>query len=606
MSMTSAIEEINRFLGSETPEVLCISGRWGVGKTYAWKECLRVLENNSGHKGLRRHSYVSLFGLNTIDDLKLSIFENRKAILASRDPNSLCNVWRRRLHDFCRCWGRRAKAILSWGFTHLPLQVQKITFCFTEQIGNALRGSAEFRNDVSSLGLPIAYLKASRPVLCRIISFYITEYIICLDDFERKGALKTKEILGLISFLKEHKNCKVVLLLNQDAIEKSEKSDFESYLEKAVDVKINFVPSPDEAFRSSGIEQSECNQSIKEKCLKLGITNIRVLRKIRYTVDQVAPLLTNYHSGVLEKAIHSIVLLGWCYFDKDVAPSINVLQSKNFYKSLLSDNKTLSADEAATNALLDSYGFDMMDDFDRAILDGISNGYFDKLKISESAQKIQIEIKESMSNQAISSAWDAFRSSFDNNEVEVLNGLYQHTKSNIGVVSGGTLNATVKILREFEKDSEATQLIATYKDHLSKNSALFEQKRSLYIYDVDDPELRQAILELERNLSVAADSLFELLKRLASIGNPNSKELQAVSEYAVQEFVDAFSQAKGKTLQDVLAMCLTAHTISSEIGSIIRNKSIEALKILGGTSKINKMRVKRYLGNLETDGTSAN
>jgi len=33
--------EIVRFLKSEEPEVLCIRGKWGVGKTYSWKQYLK-------------------------------------------------------------------------------------------------------------------------------------------------------------------------------------------------------------------------------------------------------------------------------------------------------------------------------------------------------------------------------------------------------------------------------------------------------------------------------------------------------------------------------------------------------------------------------------
>jgi hypothetical protein len=29
------VKELERFLGDKTPEVICIKGRWGVGKTYA-------------------------------------------------------------------------------------------------------------------------------------------------------------------------------------------------------------------------------------------------------------------------------------------------------------------------------------------------------------------------------------------------------------------------------------------------------------------------------------------------------------------------------------------------------------------------------------------
>src|SRR5262249_25231240 len=75
MSIAQARGEIERFLGSEIPEVLCFKGKWGVGKTYTWNEFLKNAKA-AGGIALKRYSYVSLFGLGTIEQLKLALVEN--------------------------------------------------------------------------------------------------------------------------------------------------------------------------------------------------------------------------------------------------------------------------------------------------------------------------------------------------------------------------------------------------------------------------------------------------------------------------------------------------------------------------------------------------
>jgi Cdc6-like AAA superfamily ATPase len=75
MSIKLVTDEITKFISREDPEVLCIRGKWGVGKTYAWKERLREAQQNN-NIGLQRYSYVSLFGINSLDELKSAIFEN--------------------------------------------------------------------------------------------------------------------------------------------------------------------------------------------------------------------------------------------------------------------------------------------------------------------------------------------------------------------------------------------------------------------------------------------------------------------------------------------------------------------------------------------------
>lgn len=75
MSYAIVRAEIERFLRSPSPEVLCISGRWGVGKTYSWQTFLRE-EETAGRLGVDRHAYVSLFGLNSLGELRSAIVEN--------------------------------------------------------------------------------------------------------------------------------------------------------------------------------------------------------------------------------------------------------------------------------------------------------------------------------------------------------------------------------------------------------------------------------------------------------------------------------------------------------------------------------------------------
>lgn len=75
MSIKLVESEIRRFLSTDDPEVVCISGQWGVGKTFAWNRYLKEAQRE--HKiTLPRYSYVSLFGINSLDELKYSIFEN--------------------------------------------------------------------------------------------------------------------------------------------------------------------------------------------------------------------------------------------------------------------------------------------------------------------------------------------------------------------------------------------------------------------------------------------------------------------------------------------------------------------------------------------------
>ena len=73
---TALIEsEIKRFLRSDTPEVLCLKGKWGVGKTFAWRKWLSEVQDDLT-LAATKYAYVSLFGLNSLESLRYSIFES--------------------------------------------------------------------------------------------------------------------------------------------------------------------------------------------------------------------------------------------------------------------------------------------------------------------------------------------------------------------------------------------------------------------------------------------------------------------------------------------------------------------------------------------------
>ncbi|MGO7897940.1 hypothetical protein ACC719_10760 [Rhizobium ruizarguesonis] len=75
MSLDLIEKEILRFLADSEPEVLCIRGKWGVGKTHTWDRLLAKATYNNA-VALKKYAYVTLFGLNSLEDLRFSIFEN--------------------------------------------------------------------------------------------------------------------------------------------------------------------------------------------------------------------------------------------------------------------------------------------------------------------------------------------------------------------------------------------------------------------------------------------------------------------------------------------------------------------------------------------------
>ena len=67
---TIKYQVIKENLDTQGGSVVSISGPWGVGKTHFWH---KFMQENNKNLNLKKYGYVSLFGIESLDGLKLSI-----------------------------------------------------------------------------------------------------------------------------------------------------------------------------------------------------------------------------------------------------------------------------------------------------------------------------------------------------------------------------------------------------------------------------------------------------------------------------------------------------------------------------------------------------
>ena len=208
MSATLVETEIERFLASPEPEVLCLRGKWGVGKTHSWNAILRRARDR-GTIALKTYAYVSLFGRDSLAQLKYAIFENGMP-LADIGAEPTVESFKSNTAGLFRRLGKQ-------GFSFLQTLPQ----------------AGDYASELQALSF-----------------LSVRERLICIDDLERMGRhLPMKDVLGLISDLRDQKGCKIVLILNDDALEGADRRDFELYNEKVIDRSLEFAPEPSDSVR---------------------------------------------------------------------------------------------------------------------------------------------------------------------------------------------------------------------------------------------------------------------------------------------------------------------------------------------------------------------
>jgi len=107
------------------------------------------------------------------------------------------------------------------------------------------------------------------------------DIIVCFDDFERLSLIKLKEVLGLISELKEQKRCKIVMILNEEELNGEDRKTLSKYKEKIVDYEFNYAPSPSESLAILQNKLTAFKDYPLEKYLiEHKVNNIRIIRRI--------------------------------------------------------------------------------------------------------------------------------------------------------------------------------------------------------------------------------------------------------------------------------------------------------------------------------------
>jgi hypothetical protein len=430
MSTSLAESKILEFLASNSASVFCLRGRWGVGKTHIWKAAMRkaALDKRSG---AMRYAYVSLFGRNSLDDLRNAIFE--ATVDLGKDSDRLPQSRPAPLPGLKKL----IEAVPASWKTNAPKLARGAASTTVRWIAENYLGDAS-----------------------RLPFLLVRDQVVCLDDLERAGAdLKIADVLGLASQLKEQRACKVALILNDESLDADDA--YWGVFEKVVDSHVVLTPLVEEATAIALSDRDSLSDAISINCKALGITNIRIIRKIRSVSSELLRILSANDKAIQAHAIDSVSLLVWSVLRGEGAPSIQHLRSLTRY-SFMSGKQAPSDQEAAWNSLLAAYGFAGLEEIDRLILEGIESGFFDPRPLQ--AEGAQLDATQAASRSAAEfratwrTLWDSFDGAADRVLPHVVKSFYDH----IQYLGPSDLNAVVGVLKELGWATDARKLIDSY------------------------------------------------------------------------------------------------------------------------------------------------
>ena len=259
MATVEKIEEkLLNLINQEDPFAIALTGEWGIGKTHFWKSFYK--KNHNKFK-TNKYSYISLFGIDSLESFKYQIAINTHDTNQEKDDLSP----------------------LKKTFSYL---IEKIDFPKLESKGFSL--------------------SITQSMINNLISDSINNTVICIDDFERKSdKLDTREIMGIVNFLKEEKKCKIIMILHE---EKSEEVEiFKEYKEKVFDEILNIDNNL--SIIKSMIKNHEVMEVYERFYTSMGVKNLRFYTKANKDYKNIIDLNRNLSLTSKIRILENILII---------------------------------------------------------------------------------------------------------------------------------------------------------------------------------------------------------------------------------------------------------------------------------------------------------
>lgn len=551
--MTRAVIEsvINEFLESKKPEVLAITGQWGVGKTYTLQKMVRAYE---GTNSLAWYSYISAFGARSIGDL-------RSMILVKTRPFP---VKRGRVDEAIE----DAEALFAKG-----------------------RGGAIYKA-ITALLEKVPYGGKHVTVLLETVATsLIRKTIVCIDDLERLGSgITMDELMGLVSELKFESQCKIILLFNEEQLRERAKQ-YEQASEKVVDKKLAFMTTASEAVDLGLPADTPLREYVVPCVEELGISNIRTVQRIANGLRTIHSVIPNCSDAVNRQAAIAVAVFAGALYEAGIGfPSPEQVVTYNWYSNAMGVSKDTI--EQSWREKLHACGFLACDEFDTEVLSVLRNGYAHGSELAKYAQELDEVADRARLDGIFTEAWNTFHDRIDGTAEDLMRGLVSAVEVAATVISPLNLNSTVKLLRELGFSAEADYMIEKYVELNAGRTGLFKIDDSPWNEGIDDETLKRRFAEVVTEedgppeLATAAAVLLE--------GKHWDDRMQAtLLNASAEDFVALFKENQGETMRKLIdSLYRAAHFRGAETAPIAATVT-DALGKIAAESKLNEMRAKR-------------
>lgn len=563
MSLSIVRTRLDKLIANTSPRVMLMTGGWGGGKTYQWNQ---ALHRKSSNATLGRYAYVSLFGINSLGDLRRRVAEESvlELPLPDADPGTT-------LGDFSGSMTWRSR----------PWKLVKM--------------------------LPVVpYLNKLEGLAGELSFMAVKDSVVCFDDVERRGSgLSLRDFFGLVTYLKEERNCRVLMIANDQRLDEPSKEELAVLLEKVVDEYIIFKPSHEEAadIGLAGLDHGLA-VALRHHVLNLQTSNIRAIKKIAEFAVELKAVLSETDQDVLYEALKSLSLFGaghWLRSDAfpPIEYALNASGSWSRYFRRAGEELTeQERTEEAWDQVISRMGYYSTSDLDKEIAASVARGFIVKDDLLPFAQQDARAIDAEKRRRSFSQEWGKFFRSVQEDSEAMLQRLYEVTLSNLDVISQGDAELAWQTFRDAKQDGHSDEILERFVAVNAETRPGVFGPTHMAPARGTDPAFR-ARMQKECSSRTSTDTLMEVLDRIQVNSGYASEDVNRIAASDFRELEKILRESDSEVFRPRILALIKLRELNAtedpEAAARTSDNAIQFLRDLIAADPLMQIRVGHYL-----------
>ncbi|OYQ61951.1 hypothetical protein B9G53_24625 [Pseudanabaena sp. SR411] len=508
MNSTVAVKNtLDSFFKEKDFPVLVLKGSWGIGKTYFWES---YIKDKIAKKEIQQtaYSYVSLFGLHNLSELKSKIFRVGELLKPETEViEELINLYKKENAVL-----RILFDIGTGGQNSLQSspQIAKITNFFLPLLAPIHKTSKFLSQPLVQffhISKSLPQSKPFLPIINLVEHGLISNYLICLDDIERKeNDLSIRQIMGFIDEISKRKNCKVIIILNDKTLGHQDLEEFGKYREKVIDLEIEYRPS----IRDNLLKVFDAEHLFFDDFLNifqiLNVSNIRILKKFKWSAIKIQEIIENTENSLQKQVLLHLAVFCWGAFNSESKLSLPFIIKRIKETTWLSvllyseESQDLTEEEKEWRSIASVLGL-FPSSYDDYLVSMLTDGYLNeeafRVEIDKENQKEQLDITQ----KNLRKAWNIYADSFDDNVEHLKLAIRDILDADLSKITLWDFSQSIDLLEEY--GDNVNDYIDKYVNLNSDNLASADPEDFLGNRKIGNTLLAKKIQELQNKPKIS-------------------------------------------------------------------------------------------------------